>query len=363
MAQTDYVLVIRSPEGVRRAQLTGTRGGFTALSASMRVNSAGLLSFRAQADHPAIAYLEDDAQIELWRNSTLLFSTLYQGPAQYTVDDQDQEYFIGTCYGVNDLLNRAVIAWPADTINRTSFENMAAESIMHILVEYNCTAQATEANGRLVTFADPRIVVEDDLGRGTQISRTDLVGKPLLTALQEIAEMGHVDFDLIQTASRQWTFRVFDGQRGTDRSATVVFSRSRRNMAQLVTNAEMQDPRSVIIIGGQGQVEDREFAVRYGPDYASTYHREHFESYSGDSFSTASLQAEGDRIAQERRIHSTFTFVPLQVSGTRYNVDYELGDLVGGVYRDMTATFKVVGVSIGLEPATTEQIVVEIVQQ
>jgi hypothetical protein len=238
---------------------------------------------------------------------------------------------------------------------------MAAESIMHILVEYNITAQATETNGRLVDFPAPRIAVEGDLGRGTQLSRTNITGKPLLTELQEIAEVGGIDFDLVQTAPRAWTFRVFAGQRGVDRTATVVFSRSRRNMGQIATNTEMQDPRTVIVVGGDGEGTEREFAVRYGPDYSTENHREYFEPFSSES--VVMLQAHGDQIAQEHRSKPTLSFVPLQVSGTRYGIDYNLGDLVTGVYRDIHAVYQVIGVTLSAEAGTPESIVVELEQR
>lgn len=361
---SSYQIVIKSPEGEKRAQIVGAaNGGFMRLAAALQVNAAGRLDFDLRSDNPAIEYIEDDSQVELWRNGVRLFRTLYQGPRQYTVDEYDRETFTAICYGEKDLLNRAIIAWPSNTENRTIFTDMAAESILHTLVHYNVTADATTANGRLVTYPDSHITVENDLGYGEHLSREDMAGKPLLAELQEIANLGGVDFDLIQTGPRAWVFRVFPDQRGVDRSSTVVFSRSRKNINQLAANVAIQDPRSVIIVGGQGQGTAREFVVRYGPDYSVTNHREYFESYSGESMITALMQARGDQVAQEKRLRPTLSFVPLQVSGTRYGIDYDLGDIVSGTYRDITATYQIFGVSLSAEAGKPEDIAVELKQR
>jgi hypothetical protein len=363
MAPTHH-LVLRSPDGVKQAQLVGTADeGFISLAATRQVNAAGRLDFVMRADNPAIDYLENDSQVELWRNGALWFRTLYQEPRQYLVNAQNVELFSATCYGELDLLNRPVIAWAADVDNRTVFTEMKAESILHVLVNYNATTNATVENGRLVTFSGAAISVEADLGRGEFITRSDMAGKSLLTEMQEVALVGGIDFDLVYTGARAWTFRVFEGQRGIDRSGSVVFSTSRRNMAQMATGADAQDPRTVIIMGGQGEADKREFVVRYGPDYSTAMHREYFESFSGERFSTAAMQAAGDQIAEQRRIQPTLTFVPLQVAGTRYGIDYDLGDIVRGVYRDVDLTYQVTGVSLNATAGASESLSVELKQR
>lgn len=364
MPLPEHKLVIRSQEGVKRGELSGTAdGGFLTLATAMRVNAAGTTTFTMRADNPTVAMLEDDSQVEHWRNGAMLFRSLYQGPPQYTVDDRDQELFTATCYGEKDLLNRATVAYPAATQNRAQFTGMRAESIMHILVEYNVGSGATAANGRLVDNPTDLIVVEADQGRGKPVTPQDLAGTQVLQALQTVADAGAVDFDLIKSGDRQWTFRVYDKQRGTDRSETVTFSRSRRNMGQIAYNPGLQDPRTVAIVGGSGEADAREYAVRYGPDYSVDNHREMFTGASGANGGILALQAEGDRVLQEKRIKQTLTFSPLQVTGTRFGVDYELGDLVRGTYRDIDAIYQVVGVSVSVQPGQKEDIAVELEQR
>lgn len=364
MPLSEHKLIIRSKAGIKRGEMSGTSaGGFLTLATAMRVNASGTTTFTTNAANPLIAELENDGQVEHWRNGSMLFRTLYQGPPQYTVDDRDRETFTATCYGEKDLLNRAIVAWPTDTINRTLFSAMRAESILHILVEYNVGVGALVSNGRLLDNPTNLIAVEADQGRGIEVTPQDLSQKSLLEALQDVAKAGEVDFDLVKIGDRSWAFRVYPGQRGTDRTATVVFSRSRRNMSQIAYNSTLQDPRTVVIVGGSGEGDAREYAVRYGPDYTVDDHRELFVAASGSNSGLASLQAEGDKVAEERRLQSTLTFTPLQVTGTRFGIDYELGDLVRGVYRDIDAVYQVVGVSIGMQAGQPEDIAVELEQR
>jgi hypothetical protein len=335
---------MRRADGTRFADLSGTaHDGFLRLSSAVQVNAAGIFTFSVLADHPAIADLTDDAQIEHWWNDRLYFRALYQSPGQYTVDERDREIFTATCYGELDLLNRSIVAWKAGTQNLTLFENAAAESILYALVKYNATAEATTDNGRLVTYPSPHIVLEDDLGRGSLISPDDLASKPLLTALQEVAEKGGVDFDLVKVASRQWVFRVYPGQRGVDRSGSVVFSRSRRNVSSMIYNPEAQDPRTVAIVGGNGEMESREYVIRYGPGYTAQYHRELFVAQTNEIGGTAILEAEGDAVLDEKRLRPSLSFLPLQHGSTVFGTDYGIGDIVRAVHRDISELFKVIG--------------------
>ncbi len=349
-----YRLVIRTPDGVKQGELEGTANrGFTSLAAAIQINSPGTLQFTTLATNTLISELLPDSQIELWRGALLLFSTLFQD-ATYTLDADSRELFTATCYGTRDLLARPIVAWQPDTINRTQFDEFPAETIMVTLVKYNATSFATVANGRLLDFPLPRVSVENDQGRGVPVARADISGKVLLDELRELATLGHVDFDVVQTAPRAWVFRVYNGYSGTDKRPTIVFSPTRHNMSAANYVKSFNTPRTVVVAGGTGEGKARETAVRYGPDYATTYHREYF--HADTSAAGALLTSAADRILQERRVKPTLSFTPAQVAGVRFGVDYNVGDLVRGVYRDVTADYKVAGVNISLPSEGQEQI-------
>lgn len=344
------------------------RGGFISLAAALRVNATGTLTFNLNADNEAVPLLENDGQVELWYAEALLMRFLYQEPRQYAIQNTGkgvfQELFTATCYGEKDLLNRYAVLWKAGVINRTVFTGMRAETILHTLVKYNATSDATTANGRMVTVPSPLISVEPDLGRGALLPQyDDMAGKPLLEALQEIARLGKVDFDLIQTSGRAWSFRVFDPVRGTDQTARLVFSRSRRNVGQLEYNPGPQDPRSIVVVAGPGEGIERPHVVRYGPEYSTENHREYFHSHGAEGTTTAALQAAGDEVLEQKRIKTSLTIQPLQVASARFGIDYGLGDLVRGEHRDLSTQLQVVGVALSMNKSGPPEISVEFEQR
>jgi hypothetical protein len=338
-----YHLVIKSPAGDRLTELLGVAdGGFTSLATSIQVNSPGTLVFNLLATNTVIPLLVVDAQIEVWRNNQFLFRGLFQD-AQYTLNEENRELFQATCYGERDLLARSCIAWQQEVIDRTTFGLFPAETIMQTLVRYNASIDATVANGRLVDYPGPYLSIDPDLGRGNMVARADLMGKVLLDELRELATLGHVDFDVVQTAPQTWVFRVYDGFSGVDRRSSVVFSKDRGNMMAATYTRTLSTPKTVVVAGGSGEGKAREVVIAYGPDYATSYHRELFLADS--SVGGALLGAQAAKVLQERRVRPTLTFTPAQVAGVKFGVDYMVGDLVRGVYRDVVADYKVAGVS------------------
>jgi hypothetical protein len=127
-------------------------------------------------------------------------------------------------------------------------------------------------------------------------------------------------------------------------------------------NDTPQDPRTVAIIAGNGEGADRAFAVRYGPDYNAANHREVFASQISEVGGEAIIQAEGDRLLDEKRLRPSLNFTPLQRAGVRFGTDYNVGDLVSAVYRTVNATFKVIGATVSVVAGSPEQVVVEFKQ-
>lgn len=362
-----HKLIIRSRTGIKRGELTGTsaggtHGGFLSLVCNAKVNAPGVLQFTLDQGNTAIDALEIDGQIEYMRNGVLFLRGLYQGP-HYETNEQNREMFTATCAGEMHYLSRAAVMWPAKTINRSQFDFVEADTLMHTLVKYNITSEATIENGRFLTTPIDWISVDEDLAFGEVIDSKENSGKGLLEELQEIANLGNLDFDLIKVGDFAWRFRMYEGQRGTDRTASVLFSRQRVNMGQIVYDRLRIDEKNVAVVGGSGLEDDREFTVRYGPDYSPAQHREMFVS-SSNSSGIAQMQAEGDKELEAQRTVSKLSFVALETARTRYGVDYGLGDIVSVTYKDVVAApFKVVSVNVSLQIGITEELVVEMEQQ
>lgn len=352
----DYAIVIKTRAGIAKRILTGQEGGFLWLSYKKELNAPGLLMFDLDGEHEAIDDLEEDSQVEVWRwdetNSLAAYAdieTLFVDEER-RADDDGNIFFRAICPGVLDFLARAVVAWPANEADRTIFTADPAETILKTLVTYNAVAaSATTANGRLRTTDLANITVQAD-GAGGNTLTFACAQQDLLEALQDVARIGDRDFWLTRTAAQAWNFRTAQ-YLGTDRSASVVFAVNFGNMGSPILRRNRLNEKTVVIVGGQGTDDTRDFEIRTGDNYNATYNSKE-EFYPATAYTTsAGLQAAGDVRADELRAKDDLTWEFIQTPGSRYGVHYGHGDLVTGKFQDISATKQIVSVTVTYAPS------------
>ncbi len=373
----EYYINLTDAAGTVVATVTGGMGGdggeaatgFTSLAYRNEVNAPGYAQITFAGNHPARSLLPTNGQVEVYRRNTDLsvswhrdFVGVFRGQTHAT--RENGEWTID-CPGIMSLLGWRSVAWYAGTANRSSFTSVAAETIMKTLVSYNAGSNATAANGRVrdgVTSAKLSniwtISNQADGGGGNSKSWT-CPWENLLTTIQSLAKAGAGgDFDLIKTAATTFEFRWYTGQRGTDRTASVIFSLDRGNMAQPEYTFNRQNEATVAIVAGQGDGTNRVIVTRNGADYSSSNDIEAF--IDGRSYSTtAALQAIGDKAMFDRRARVTLGFDVLQVPNAYYGKDYFVGDLVTARYLGASFTQKVQAVNVTFDQAGNERISVE----
>lgn len=359
---SEYRLDIHTAVGVKRAEVTD----YLTLAYTRRVNAPGLLTFSLPGSHSSLP-LEDGAQIVVHRRNPTTglpwgadFWGLFRAEdRRYT----DRDLFTARCPGVLSLLGRRIVAWRAGTVNRSEFSAVRAETIMKTLVNHNAGSAATTANGRVRDgqIAGYTLAVEADGARGAILS-LGCAWDNLLEALQKLAAVGGGDFDLLRTGATSLEFRWYTGQRGTDRSVTLLFALDRGNMAAPQYRHDRIEERTVAVVGGAGDGTARVAVVRTGTDWASANDSEVFVDarHSGDA---ATLQAAGDARLQERRARREFDFGVVQTTSCYYGLHYGLGDLVRAQYGAVNTLQKIVGVSISLDRTGQEQIDIEMETQ
>jgi hypothetical protein len=353
----EYALVIKSRAGAPARVLTGDADGFRWLSYRKEVNAPGLLMFDLYVWHDAIGSLDRDSQVEVWRRDAandldwyVDFEALFVDEERFT-DDAGNGTFRAMCPGQMDFLSRAIVAWDADTADRTVFTADPAETIMKTLVTYNAVAaSATTGNGRLRTTDLANITVEADAAGGNTLTFA-CAHQGLLEALQDLARIGDRDFYLARTGAQAWEFRVKQ-YLGTDRSADVVFALNYGNMGNPKLRRHRLNEKTVAIVGGQGLEADRAFEVRTGTNYNATYNsKEVF--YPATQYTTAAgLQAAGDVRLDELRARDDLTWDVIQTPGSLYGVHYFLGDLVTGLFQDISATKQISAVTVTYAPSS-----------
>lgn len=329
------------------------------------VNTPGVLSFDLPATHAAIADFATDYQVEVWRRDAAIglawycdFRTFWRGERRAANSDGTRLY-TALCVGQMDLLRRAVVAYPANTANKTTFTTAKAETIAKALVQYNATSSGTTGSGRARTVTLAGIAIESDAARGNTLSM-GCAWRNLLDTLKDVAQLGGGDFDLVKTSTAAWEFRWYDGQLGTDRSSTVRFALNYGNMANPSLRRDYSREPTVAIVGGQGVDASRAIVVRTGTNYNATYNAAEVFVDSRNESVTASLQATGDVELALGQVRGDLTFDVLQVPHTYYGLHYTLGDLVTGIYEGYSATKKVRRVSVGLSEDGSENISVEL---
>lgn len=361
----EYQLRIIDTSGVTQAIITD----FLSLAYVRKVNEPGLATFFVKDSHPALAYLTHNNQVEVYRRNADISLAWYLDFVgvirKLTWETKESTSLRVDAPGIMHVLSWNIVGYAAGTSSRNSFTATAAETVMKNLVKYNATSSGTVADGRKRAAVDGSgklsglftITLQADAAGGNSLT-IDAAWDNLLSTLQKVQTVAGGDFDLIKTAATTFQFRFYAGQRGTDRSTSLTFALDRGNMANPVFTDDRIDEKTVAIVGGQGEGSARTTVTRTGTNYGATRMIETFVNASSAA-TTGALNAEGDSKLDDLRARPTLQFSVLQVPNAYYGVHYDLGDKVKAVYRSVSYTLKVAGVSVSFDSNGGESIGVE----
>ena len=338
------------------------------------VNSPGGLIVRLSGGHPLLDQLEENGQVEIWRNAG---ADWYRDFTAIWTDDYDYEYrgepaYVGYAPGKMTILDWSTVAWAAGSANRSKFTAVEAETATKTLVQYNVTSDAGTANGRDLDWTGPfTVTLEADRAQGAEID-VSCPRQPLLEILQEIALSGGGDFDLIRNASNplEYQFRWYHGQRGLDRTATVRFAVEMANMRNVTYRHRGSQAQTAAIVGGRGEGEAREIEPRFGNGDGANRHREVFVNATEVELGeTDALRVKGDRHLADNADTEVFSFEVAQTPSSKYGIHYcqdgVMGDLVTVVRPNdgQTQTHKIVEVTVAVDSSGRDSITVGTEQQ
>lgn len=358
-ALADYRLDIYDTSGDLQFVLTD----FASLHYAKRVNHPGIVQFGVYGYHSLLDSIADKWHVEVWRKPSggswgREITGLYRMLSWAQSDKPVASVF---CNGLMSILGWRHIAWTAGYANRSAFAAVAAETIANTLVSYNACANATIANGREREGAITGLTVEADGAAGTALDWYCAYDN-LLESLQELCKLGDGDFDVVKTSSTAWQWRWYEGQLGTDRSATVTFALGYGNMADPVYVDNRTGEKTVAIVGGQGENADRAIAVTTGTNYnVNTNNIEMFVAAT-DVTTTDGLTDRGNKELANTEAVKEFGFKVIQTEACKYGTHYVLGDKVTAVnpFTETTYTQKVQAVSVSFSEDGDEQIAVEL---
>lgn len=374
-----YEIRIFGREGLRYATLIGVMGGpgdatnagFSALSYVRQVNGVGSGTFVINAESSVVDFLDPngatllDAQIEFWRSDSANSITPYCDfygllrDREYVTDESGTTTFVAYLDEQQDFLRRAIVAYRAGITDRSLFSNVAAETVLKTLVTYNATSAGTTGDGRddNVDAWGANISVEADGAEGSNVT-VACPGRNLLEVLQEVADLGGLDFGLTKTGAQAWEFWV-DTRMGDDHTDDVKFALNRGNMRRPRLRSNRRAEKTVAVVGGREAGGSRPVRVRTGANYHTLYNS--FEMFvNGSQYDTsAGLDSAGDERLEELRAVDELSFEVIQVPSTLYGKHYRLGDTVGAYFLGFSYEPKIYRVAVDVRERgsrTPEQI-------
>ena len=356
-----YQLRLYDATGDLQAVLTD----FRKLVYTRRVDAAGAVQFTLAGDHAILSSIADKWRVQVQRQPA---GGAWRTEGWFLFRDEQWHHgdngstFVAYCPGILSVLGWRIVNWAAGTANRSDFSSTRAETIAKTLVTYNAAVSATTGNGRKRNGTINGVTVQAD-GAGGNILDWRCHGKNLLETLQELALVGVGDFDLIPSSPTAYEFRWYDGQRGTDRSATVTFAMPLGNMAEPSFYLTRSTERTVAAVYGQGEGSDRDYVTRTGTNYAAGNDSElYVDAKDIEKGQTAALRARGDAKLAEVEARPLFQFKALQAPATMYGIHYDVGDLVTAInpFNSDSYTVQVKAVTVTLEADGAEKIDVEV---
>ena len=374
MKPSQYKLIIKSPEGVKRVTVIDPLW----LRCQKRVNQPGELIFTLKGNHAAISYLENRCIIELWRRNTdaklswycegrfiYLCQEKYYYPGKManeearSVEEARERVnarFTARCLGALWLLSTRVVAYPKNWSNLSIFEAVSGKYIAEKVVDTNCGPNATYAiNRRLREGTISGLTVGVLYQTGDYY--LECSGQNVLELLQFIADLEEADFNLVYADAGGWQFRFYDetAGMGTDRRGTVRFSLSFDNIGMPRYVNDCRREKTVGIVAGTETAAGIPYAIVYSANYSPTHDQEVFIDENDIEVLDLLRFAGESELNLYQRIEK-IDFDILQTPGLFYGRDYFLGDLVTGRWEDIDLEMKIIGIDIELENNGSDRI-------
>ncbi len=320
---------------------------FQALEIERAVNAPGGYSLTMAATATLVSYFVLDGQLEFWRRDaafardwTLEFEAFHRDLIRwYGADGLERITSRGVGYA--DLLRRRVIEAAGGSAG--AVKTGKAETILKAYVDEQCVNNGTPARN----FTG--LTIQADGATGNTITMGSAY-QNLLATCQEIARIGGGDFAVVGTGAATFQARWYNGQFGTDRSATVTFAVNMGNATEPELSQVRSQEVNAVLVGGQGEGTARATVWRTTASLIddSTWNRMELFSDGRNLSTTAGLNSQGDGKLDEGQPRNDFSLKVIQLPGCAYGVHYGLGDLVTARYGTYSGTKKIKAVGFNV---------------
>jgi len=330
-------------------------------------NRIGLAVLTVPEGHPILDLVTDDVIINIY----ITFPYMASGPSRVTyayrqtwvvdfeglyrdkqiaTDANGNIYYLLYFPSMMEILSRYIVAWPGGVDGRSAFSGLSLAIVATQIVLYNCTDQATVANGRLRTAT----VIHDLFGyvgaiAGTPVRDYTVGNRNVLDVMQELAPICGFDFDVVRRTTagyeHEYFVKQYLGQLGTDRSTTMIFDMALDNLSAANMLGDRLREKTEAIVGGPGEGATRSFSLRTGDNSSATNEYEVFVDASAEP-TTAKMEAVGDARLGELKATAKVSASVISSRGYVYGQHYRHGDLVTVQIGDTSVVRKIDAVDV-----------------
>jgi hypothetical protein len=296
------------------------------------------LVYDRRADFDPARYAVD-RRVDLWRRGSdgmsRLIDSYYLRALRRSVNETGDEQVVLTGLGRNSLLAGRIVDAAAGSTG--AVKTGTIDDLMKAYVRENMGALAAAARD----WSGNGLSVQADLSLGTSVTKS-APRHNLLSVLQSLSEESvtlddPTYFDLCWITSTTMEFRTFQGQRGLDRRGTMTpFSLRRGTLTAAVLEEDATDEATYVYVAGQGQEELR--SVVEVSDAArlalSPWGRREALADARHCRTGAALSDYADGALEEHGLQRRFQAVLEDRPGARFQVEWDLGDLIEAEYED-----------------------------
>lgn len=253
-----------------------------------------------------------------------------------------------------DLLRRWLVAYPAGSAQ--SAKTGAAETVIKAFVTDELITRSAALGVNLGNY----ITIEGDAGRGQTVNVEGSwqdVASVCSNVAQSSAQLGtYVAYDFEVLGMLSYLFRVYTGQRGTDRSPTaplplqiIVESGA---VAAATYTMDYSGSATYVWAGGQKTGGAQVYATASDASresYGPFAHREMYGS-AQNTVDSAVLTSQAKDLLREYRPAGDFTVQALVLgAGLEFGVNVKLGDLVSVRYGPLDFLAALEGISVTVD--------------
>jgi hypothetical protein len=214
---------------------------------------------------------------------------------------------------------------------------------------------------RAVSGLITNFTTSPDLAVGGIITIANKSFENVLSAIQDVALQGSIDFEVVWNGSNSWNFNYATPTIATDRSGLVTFSVGNGTIEALSVINDQTVYGTTAIVRGQGTANATIRAVRPSPAPTELASREFFVEAMALGNNITQLNTLGDAKIQEYVKKSRSIIVNVQQTPSNlYGLDYFVGDLVSVDIVSSTIVQQVNQVTISLDENRVETIKVQL---